>query len=67
MKHDEFCLNALSSIVCFLTFGLTNATISFTVGLNALSSIVCFLTYVQALVGRRLNCVSMPSRALYAF
>ena len=61
-------LNALSSIVCFLTLNKALRVVSFYEGLNALSSIVCFLTergggYSQE-ADRR---VSMPSRALYAF
>ncbi len=62
-------LNALSSIVCFLTnphpYDDNGGAPD---GLNALSSIVCFLTLLAVLRRREHPAlVSMPSRALYAF
>ncbi len=43
----SLCLNALSSIVCFLTNIFGACILSFSLSLNALSSIVCFLTFSQ--------------------
>ncbi len=61
-------LNALSSIVCFLTNPVEHDVVSGLQRLNALSSIVCFLTFGNVFLPLvRGYMVSMPSRALYAF
>jgi len=46
----DISLNALSSIVCFLTYFMNGEVIGFVIeSLNALSSIVCFLTILNFL------------------